>query len=57
MALVEQLCDHVGVIANGRLAASGTLDDVRGDGSLDDAFVRLVGAHARGTEGLSWLMS
>ena len=28
--LVEQLCDHVGVIANGRLAAVGTLDEVRG---------------------------
>ena len=57
MALVEQLCDHVGVIAYGRLVASGTLDEVRGDGSLDDAFVRLVGAHTKGTEGLSWLMS
>jgi energy-coupling factor transporter ATP-binding protein EcfA2 len=26
MALVEQLCDHVGVIAKGRLAAVGTLE-------------------------------
>jgi ABC-2 type transport system ATP-binding protein len=56
MALVEQLCDHVGVIARGRLVASGTLDQVRGDGSLDDAFVRLVGARVT-TEGLSWLAS
>jgi ABC-2 type transport system ATP-binding protein len=56
MALVEQLCDHVGVIARGRLVASGTLDQVRGDGSLDDAFVRLVGARIT-TEGLSWLAS
>ena len=54
MALVEQLCDHVGVIAKGRLVAAGTLDQVRGDGSLDDAFVRLVGARVT-TEGLSWL--
>ena len=56
MALVEQLCDHVGVIAKGRLVASGALDQVRGDGSLDDAFVRLVGARIT-TEGLSWLAS
>ena len=53
MALVEQLCDHVGVIAKGRLVAAGSLDQVRGDGSLDDAFVRLVGARVT-TEGLSW---
>jgi ABC-2 type transport system ATP-binding protein len=56
MALVEQLCDHVGVIARGRLVASGTLDQVRGDGSLDDAFVRLVGARIN-AEGLPWLAS
>jgi ABC-2 type transport system ATP-binding protein len=54
---VEQLCDRVGVIAKGRLVASGTVAEVRGGGSLDDAFVRLVGAQARGAEGLSWLMS
>jgi ABC-2 type transport system ATP-binding protein len=57
MALVEQLCDHVGVIAKGRLVASGTLDQVRGQDSLDDAFVRLVGARIDATEGLSWLAS
>jgi ABC-2 type transport system ATP-binding protein len=57
MVLVEQLCDHVGVIARGRLAASGTLDQVRGDGSLDDAFVRLVGARIDPSVGLSWLAS
>ena len=56
MALVEQLCDRVGVIAKGRLVAAGTLDQVRGRGSLDDAFVRLVGARVT-TEGLSWLGS
>ena len=38
MALVEQLCDHVAVMAEGRLVAAGTLDQVRGGGSLDDAF-------------------
>jgi ABC-2 type transport system ATP-binding protein len=57
MALVEQLCDHVGVVARGRLVAAGTLDEVRGGGSLDDAFVRLVGARVDATGGLSWLAS
>jgi ABC-2 type transport system ATP-binding protein len=56
MTLVEQLCDHVGVIAKGRLVASGTLNQVRDGGSLDDAFVRLVGGRIS-VEGLSWLPS
>ena len=33
----------------------GTVDEVRADGSLEDAFVALVGASTRGAEGLSWL--
>jgi ABC-2 type transport system ATP-binding protein len=46
------------VIARGRLVASGTRDEVRGDGgSLDDAFVRLVGARVDPTGGLAWLTS
>jgi ABC-2 type transport system ATP-binding protein len=56
MTLVEQLCYQVGVIAGGRLVASGTLDQVRDGGSLDDAFVRLVGGRIS-VEGRSWLVS
>jgi ABC-2 type transport system ATP-binding protein len=55
MALVEQLCDRVAVVADGKVVASGTVSDVRAGGSLEDAFVALVGASARGAEGLSWL--
>ncbi|HLU73848.1 MAG TPA: ABC transporter ATP-binding protein [Nonomuraea sp.] len=57
MALVEQLCDHVGVISDGRVVAAGPLAEVRGTGSLEDAFVDLVGARTTGTEGLAWLTS
>jgi ABC-2 type transport system ATP-binding protein len=58
MALVEELCTHVAVMAAGRLAAVGTLAEVRGDAaSLDDAFLHLVGADDRGTGGLEWLRS
>ncbi|WP_283135934.1 ABC transporter ATP-binding protein [Rhizohabitans arisaemae] len=57
MALVEQLCDHVGVISDGRVVAAGPLADVRGAGTLEDAFVDLVGARTGGTEGLAWLTS
>lgn len=55
MALVEQLCDTVAVIADGKVVADGPLDEVRAGGSLEDAFVSLVGASSRGADGLEWL--
>ncbi|MET8625903.1 ABC transporter ATP-binding protein [Kitasatospora sp. NPDC004669] len=57
MALVEQLCDHVGVIAGGRVLAAGPVDEVRAGRGLEDVFVELVGARTGGKEGLSWLAS
>jgi ABC-2 type transport system ATP-binding protein len=55
MALVEQLCDHVAIIAGGQVLASGPLTAVRGDGSLEDRFVSLVGGQRELGEGLAWL--
>lgn len=55
MALVEQVCDHVGVIANGRIAAAGPLDQVRAGTSLEQRFVELVGARMPDADGLAWL--
>jgi ABC-2 type transport system ATP-binding protein len=55
MALVEQLCDRVAVVADGKVVASGTISEVQAGGSLEDAFVSLVGASTRGAEGLAWL--
>ncbi|SDG92822.1 ABC transporter ATP-binding protein [Nonomuraea jiangxiensis] len=55
MALVEQLCDHVGVIDKGRVAAAGPLAEVRGAATLEDRFVELVGAESTTARGLSWL--
>jgi ABC-2 type transport system ATP-binding protein len=57
MALVEQICDAVAVMAGGRVAASGPLDEVRDGRSLEDAFVRLVGAESVRGDALSWLSS
>jgi ABC-2 type transport system ATP-binding protein len=56
MELVEQVCDHVAIIDHGHLAATGTLDQVRGGKTLQQAFIDLVGAPAS-PEGLSWLGS
>ena len=57
MALVERLCDHLAVLAGGKVVASGALDDVRGAQSLDDAFVHIVGGRSDNAKGLSWLAS
>ncbi|AFR07367.1 ABC transporter ATP-binding protein [Nocardiopsis alba] len=55
MALVEQICDHVGVIARGRVLAEGALGEVRGEhAGLEEAFVELVGA-PEPVRGFSWL--
>jgi len=56
MALVEQLCDHVAVIAKGKVAATGPLDLVRNGESLEEAFVQLVGKRPEEGKRLSWLM-
>src|SRR6188768_3618227 len=44
MELVERLCDHVAVIALGRVLANGPIDLVRDGRSLEAVFVGLVGA-------------
>ena len=57
MALVEQLCDQVAVLAKGRVVASGSLEQVRDGMTLEDRFVQLVGARPSGGKELSWLTS
>ncbi len=57
MPLVEQLCDTVAVMHEGRVVAAGPIDEVSGVRSLDEVFVELVGARTAGEEELSWLAS
>ncbi len=57
MPVVEQLCDHVAVVAGGRVVASGPLDEVRGGSTLEDRFVDLVGGQPVSAGELSWLAS
>jgi ABC-2 type transport system ATP-binding protein len=56
MPLVEALCDHVAILSAGRIVAAGTLDDVRGGRSLDEAFAEQIGSDPS-TETLSWFTS
>ena len=56
LEVVERLVTHVGIIRAGRLAAQGTLEEVRGAaGSLEDVFIRTVGEERTARPGLSWL--
>jgi ABC-2 type transport system ATP-binding protein len=57
MELVEQVCDHVSIIDQGRIVATGTTEAVRGGKTLQQAFIDLVGSRAGDGEGLSWLGS
>jgi ABC-2 type transport system ATP-binding protein len=57
MALVEQLCDRVAIIVDGRVVADGTLAEVRAGGTLEDRFVELVGGGVIDREDLAWLGS
>lgn len=57
MAVVEQLCDHVAVIASGRVVASGPLEVVRAGRSLEEQFVSLVGGQIPEVGELAWLSS
>lgn len=41
LEVAEKLCDNVAIIKNGKLIAHGTMDSVRGDGSLEQVFLEL----------------
>ena len=41
LEVAEKLCDKIAIIKNGSLIASGTMDEVKGDSSLEDVFLEL----------------
>ncbi len=44
LGIAEKLCDHVAVIRDGAVIASGTVEQIRGtESDLESAFLRLVG--------------
>ena len=54
MDLVERVCDGVAVIVAGQVLAAGTVDEVRGERSLEQRFLELAGG-LTDVEGLEWL--
>ena len=44
LEVAEKLCDKVAIIKGGRLIRSGTMEEVKGDDSLEDVFLELEDA-------------
>lgn len=45
LEVAEKLCDKVAIIRNGKLVVSGTMEEVKGTGSLEDVFLELEENH------------
>ncbi|WP_242497654.1 ATP-binding cassette domain-containing protein [Microbacterium protaetiae] len=54
MELIERVCSRVAVIVAGQVLAEGTLDEVRGELTLEQRFLQLAGGLSE-VEGLEWL--
>lgn len=42
LEVAEKLCDKVSIINGGRLTASGTMEEIRGNHSLEDIFMEVI---------------
>lgn len=47
LEVAEKLCDRVAIIRAGRLVRAGSMDEVRGDDSLEEVFLELEGTEAQ----------
>ena len=45
LEVAEKLCDRVAIIKEGRLVTSGTMEEVKGDASLEEVFLELEENH------------
>lgn len=44
LEVAERLCDKVAIVNHGKLVRAGTMDEVRGEDSLEDAFLEMEAA-------------
>jgi ABC-2 type transport system ATP-binding protein len=56
MDLIQRVCDSVAIIVRGQVLAAGTIDQVRGEQTLEERFVELAGGR-KAAEGMEWLHS
>lgn len=59
LEIVERLCDHIGVIYQGKLVTQGSLADLRQGGAagrtLEELFLDVIGAERSDAPALDWL--
>ncbi len=59
LEIVERLSTHIGVIANGKLVAQGTISELRSGAAagatLEELFIRLVGVEEPARSSLDWI--
>jgi ABC-2 type transport system ATP-binding protein len=55
LAIVEQMCTHVGIIARGSLVDQASLETLRKGASLEDRFIEKVGSARHVVRQLSWV--
>ena len=56
LGLIENICHSVAIIIEGRVLATGSVDEVRGDTSLEDRLIELANRDET-AEGMEWLHS
>lgn len=57
LEIVERICTHVGIIADGQLVEQTSLEDLRKGSSLEQRFLEKVGQPDGDDVGLAWLSS
>lgn len=55
LEIVEKLCTHVGIVAQGKLVHEQAMSELRQSGSLEERFLQVVGADQVERPSLSWL--
>ncbi|MBA4105573.1 MAG: multidrug ABC transporter ATP-binding protein [Pirellula sp.] len=55
LEIVERICTHVGIIANGQLVVQTSLDELRQGSSLEKTFLEKVGSPTEERIDLAWL--
>lgn len=54
LEIVDRLCTDVAILARGKVLVSGSLEELKRTGTLEDVFIRTVGG-AKDATGLSWI--
>ena len=55
LEIVERICTHVGIIAEGKLVVQSSIESLKKSGTLENSFLEIVGTSVHEKQNLSWL--